>query len=197
MSLSIDNLSFSRDERCLFDNITAILQPGQWCDVRGANGSGKSTLLRVLAGLIKPDNGHVTLPPFHYIGHALGLQPTLTVFEQIDWQSALLNEKIKKDALHDAIDLVGLTSMKNAFTTQLSAGQQRRLRFAILHLIPRPLWILDEPYTALDVSAQHVLHSLIEAHLQKKNRAIIATHHAMKINIPPAHTIQLEGQSCY
>lgn len=158
----------------LFRSVGLTLSPGEAIVLRGANGAGKTTLLRILAGLTRPDAGDVSRPPaHHWIGHKEGIKPQETPRSHLAlwakaWGSAAnIPEILEKMALTRAADVPG---------RYLSAGQRRRTAFARLMLEDRPVWLLDEPYTALDASGKAMLDALISGHL-RSNGALIASMH--------------------
>lgn len=172
--LSANGLAIQRGERILFRGIGLTLSPGEAIVLRGANGAGKTTLLRMLAGLTRADAGQISRQgTHHWIGHKEGIKPQETPASHLAlwataWGSrANIPEILEKMALTRAADVPG---------RYLSAGQRRRTAFARLLLEERPLWLLDEPYTALDTSGRTMLDAVISGHL-KTNGAIIASMH--------------------
>lgn len=158
----------------LFRGVGLTLSPGEAIVLRGANGAGKTTLLRILAGLTRPDAGDVSRPPaHHWIGHKEGIKPQETPRSHLAlwakaWGSAAnIPEILEKMALTRAADVPG---------RYLSAGQRRRTAFARLMLEDRPVWLLDEPYTALDASGKAMLDAVISGHL-RSNGAMVASMH--------------------
>ncbi|HVE43994.1 MAG TPA: heme ABC exporter ATP-binding protein CcmA [Gammaproteobacteria bacterium] len=182
-TFGVRNLGYARQQHVLFDSLCFSLQPGEMLCVHGANGTGKSTLLRILAGLTTPTNGHVERDPatsLHYVGHMNGLKLGLTVSENLRLIAQLAQTpltvcsdvlvKIKLDVYHDKI------------VKTLSAGQKRRIALAKLLMIPRPIWILDEPLTALDKESQDFFLDQIQMHLQNKGVVIISTHQPLPLS---------------
>jgi len=192
--LTIDNLAFERNNQFLFREINFALQAGDLLQVRGANGSGKSTLLRMLAGFIEPQGGTILWQDksicqhrdayqqqLHYLGHHNGIKHSLTVYENLQLHAALMTNKPEPNHLKTAIKQVDLTHVSHTQAIHLSAGQLRRLGLARLLLHPIPLWILDEPTTALDADGQALLGHLLKQHLTNGGMAIIATHQTLAI----------------
>lgn len=172
--LSASGLAILRGERALFRGIGLTLSPGDAIVLRGANGAGKTTLLRILAGLTRPEAGEIVRPTaHHWIGHKEGIKPQETPRSHLAlwaraWGSgANIPEILEKMALMRAADVPG---------RYLSAGQRRRTAFARLLLEARPLWLLDEPYTALDAAGKVLLDQVISGHL-RTNGAIVASMH--------------------
>lgn len=192
MNLIVENVAFERNNYFLFEKINFSLQAGELIQLRGANGSGKSTLLRILAGFIEPQMGTVICDnqsifeqldhyqqQLHYVGHQNGIKPNLTVFENLRLSCALA--MIKTADIEKVVERVGLASLLHKPALQLSAGQSRRLSLARLLLNQIPLWILDEPTTALDADGQKLLTELLNEHLSAKGSAIVATHQHLNL----------------
>jgi heme exporter protein A len=195
MTLTVENLTFERNDQPLLKQIGFHLHPGELLQIQGPNGSGKSTLLRILAGIIEPQEGavlwqchsifydradyHQTL---QYIGHQHGVKPYLTVHENLQLNGALMARKIPSQHITAALQKVGLASLEETPALSLSAGQTRRVALARLFIQPSQIWILDEPTTALDSHSQHCLMELLSEHLAKKGMAIVATHHSLSLS---------------
>jgi heme exporter protein A len=152
--------------------------------ITGPNGAGKSSLLRLLAGLLRPSSGTLGLDggdpeltvaeQAHYLGHQDALKPALSVLENLDFWARFLGGRATDlaTALAD-VGLGGITALPAAY---LSAGQRRRLSIARLITVKRPLWLLDEPTTALDVTAQAMLAELMRSHLRGGGLIVAAVH---------------------
>lgn len=193
--LTANTLSCERGERLLFSHLSLAVYPGQVLQVLGANGVGKSSLLKMLAGLIPPLAGTISwdgelitteraayLAATYYLGHLNGIKSELTSLENVYFASRLMN-KPKTDILF-ALTKLGLADHADVLVAHLSAGQKRRVALAQLLLSPAKLWILDEPFTALDRQSIRLVEQLLEQHCLKGGMAIIATHQT--INIPAA-----------
>lgn len=172
--LSASGLTILRGERALFRGIGLSLSPGEAIVLRGANGSGKTTLLRILAGLTRPEAGETARPvPHHWLGHKDGIKPQETPRSHLAlwakaWGSAAdIPEIIEKVALTRAADVPG---------RYLSAGQRRRTALGRLLLEERLVWLLDEPYTALDAEGRAMLDRVISGHLGSKGALIASMH---------------------
>lgn len=153
---------------------------GEFLAVTGANGSGKSSLLRILAGLLRPESGAFTVegrqgeePIAHYLGHSDALKPTLTLRETLHFWAVLYGGD---DPCDEAAGQVGLRHALGLPVGVLSAGQRRRAGLARLLIAPRPLWLLDEPGSALDRDGAAVLAALLERHRATGGIAIAAVH---------------------
>lgn len=202
-TLSINQISFTRDNHFLFQALEATLRSGQWLELRGMNGSGKSTLLRILTGFLRPDQGAIfwnetPIESFrqqyqqslHYLGHRNGHQTQLTVKENLQCL-CMLYQQPSNDAIFSAIlTRMGLSHKMHYRVSELSAGEAKRLALARLLLIPRRLWLLDEPLTTLDREGQHCFQEILQHHLAAGGMAIIATHHALH-EFSPHHSLVL------
>lgn len=179
--------------RRLFQSLDFTLSPGQWIMLTGANGAGKSTLLRIIAGLVAPTGGQVLWqgeardardPAWHarvvYQGHANGWKEQLSARENLLMQARLdlpAESPAQREAAADAaIERVGLTRQRRLAFVRLSAGQRRRLGLARLALSRRPLWLLDEPTTALDTDGQKLFAGLLDEQAGRGGCALVATH---------------------
>jgi heme exporter protein A len=186
MELAADNVSCVRGGREVFGGLSFSVASGEALIVTGHNGAGKSSLLRAIAGLVRLAAGRLTLhggdaemsvgEQAHYLGHLDAVKPGLSVLENIRFWTAYFGgqEPLKRaKAALDAVELGALAALPAAY---LSAGQRRRLSLARLVAVPRPLWLLDEPTTALDVAAQARLAGLMRDHLAGGGIIVTATH---------------------
>ncbi len=182
-SFQARGLAGARGERWLFDGLDLALGPGEVLVVTGPNGTGKTTLLRILAGLLpaaegavgwepQPEDGRVVL---HYLGHQNSVKGALTVAQNLAfWQRlAGVDDAAATAAAQAAFALDDLVDLP---ARVLSAGQQRRLALARLVAIPAPLWLLDEPTTALDAGSVKAFADAVAAHRDRGGMAILATH---------------------
>lgn len=169
-----DALTAFRGERRLFEGLDLTLSPGQAIVLRGANGAGKTTLLRILAGLTRPETGRVVWHgSFHWIGHREGLKPNETPRSHLRLWAQAWGSRADTGAI-----LAGM-ALRRAADVQaryLSAGQRRRAALARLQLEERPVWLLDEPYTALDKESRSRLDDSISAHLAGGGGVIASMH---------------------
>ncbi|PST17404.1 heme ABC exporter ATP-binding protein CcmA [Mesorhizobium plurifarium] len=189
MRLMAESLSARRGEDLIFNDISFALNAGEALVVTGPNGSGKSTLLRVLAGLLRAESGSVRCedaPPgfehphelSHYLGHRNAMKRELTVEENLAFWQRFLDDSPGGSGigLVEAAGAVGLADIIHLPFGYLSAGQQRRLAMAKLLVAYRPIWLLDEPTAALDVSADRLFAGLVAAHLDRGGIVVAATH---------------------
>jgi heme exporter protein A len=198
--LAARDLAMVRNGRPVFAGVSFTLEPGELVAVRGPNGAGKSTLLRIAAGLLAPTSGYIAVQPedegdgaaaAHYVGHLDGLKPSLTVaanlaFWRRVWSGA---GTVTTGTVAEALDAVGLGGLAGLHVATLSAGQRRRLALARLLIAERPVWLLDEPTTALDQSGEALLGGLLQRHLAGGGMALVATHRDLPI--PATRTLTL------
>lgn len=186
--LEAKSLSCFRDQRLLFDGLSFLVSPGEIIQVEGPNGAGKTSLLRILAGLVQPESGEVCWQGentryhrsnYHqqllFLGHQPGVKSMLTPFENLQFYQAV-DQQPEPAAVWQALEQVGLTGYEDLPVAQLSAGQQRRVALARLWLSHKPLWILDEPLTAIDKQGVVALVALFEQHRQQGGMIILTTH---------------------
>jgi len=186
MEIEAKALAIERGGRIVFTNIGFRLRAGEALAVLGPNGAGKSSLLRALAGLLPLAQGEISVPNgerlaelCHYVGHADALKPSLTVFENLEFWTALLAREsapVAGGKIDSALDRLGLAQIADLPCAYLSAGQKRRAALARLIAVERPLWLLDEPMTALDANSQKTLGAIMQAHLESGGMLIAATH---------------------
>lgn len=184
-------LACERDLRLLFEHLELRLVSGDMVQISGPNGSGKTSLLRLLAGLMQPTDGQVLLngQPLAaqrselarnllWIGHAAGIKELLTPEENLSWLCAL-HHPAERDAIWQALAAVGLHGFEDVPCHSLSAGQQRRVALARLYLDSPPLWILDEPFTALDKQGVAQLEEHLAGHCERGGLVVLTTHHTL------------------
>jgi heme exporter protein A len=198
--LEADNLECVRGERRLFAGLGFKLEAGELLYLQGRNGAGKTSLLRMLIGLLPPEAGEIRwrgVPirsagddfraDLCYLGHLNAIKEELTPLENLLAAARLADEELSDDDALDALEQVGLAGREDLACKYLSQGQKRRVALARLVKERRPLWVLDEPFVALDVAAVDWLAGLISAHLQRGGLAVMTTHQAVAI---PAGTVR-------
>jgi heme exporter protein A len=194
------SLSCRRSARLVFRDVSFRLMPGDLLQVIGANGSGKSTLLRGLAGLLPfaggglcwqgasvSDDPDAHRARLHYVGHLDALKSELTGDEMLSYWQLLWPE-----AAMSGDDLFGINAFRCKPLRYLSAGQKRRLSLSRLMLGDAPLWLLDEPTTALDSGGQDLLIRCFAAHRAKGGIVIAAVHHLL--DMPQVQTLAMPGR---
>lgn len=201
--LGVENLTCQRREQILFANLSFQLQQGQCLVIEGVNGSGKSTLLRILSGLMSPDGGEIFwqqqliqkkfthyINQLHYIGHQNGLKLGLTVSENLQLAHHLATFSSCNE-LDEILHALQLSIHKNTPLHYLSAGQKRKCALARLLLCKKDLWLLDEPFTALDNSTQIFFLAALKQHLQQNGMVIISTHQPLALTAVDTQTLSL------
>ncbi len=195
-ALELQQLGCARGGRLLFGGVSLRLEAGQWLKVSGGNGAGKTSLLRVLAGLLPPASGRVLWrgqplvgQPARlgherlFLGHAPAVKDDLSALENLMAACALAGDPVDAaDALH-ALDQAGLRPQAHQPLRRLSQGQRRRCALARLPLARRrPLWILDEPFSALDAPACDWLGEQVRAHIEHGGMAVLTSHQAVALD---------------
>ena len=186
------DLACERDWRLLFEHLDVAVKPGDMLQVSGPNGSGKTSLLRLLAGLMRPTAGDVLIhgQSIHqrrsdlasnvlWLGHAAGIKGLLSAEENLSWLAAL-HQGASRDQIWQALADIGLQGFEDVPCHTLSAGQQRRVALARLYLETPALWILDEPFTALDKSAVTQLERHLAQHCERGGMVVFTTHHHLQ-----------------
>ena len=199
--LKAEQLFCERDDRVLFRELSFSARAGEVIQIKGSNGSGKTTLLRVICGL--NDNYHGALKWFNepiednqddfyssliYLGHQVGVNKVLTPVENLRW-SVGLRENVTSEAIYQALADIGLRGFEDSQCFSLSAGQQQRVSLSKLLLGTAVIWILDEPFTTLDVDGVQLLEKLLGDHARKGGVALVTTHH--ELSLPDLKILEL------
>lgn len=200
--VSAQNLSCLRDESPIFSNLSFSVKPGEALFLRGPNGAGKSTLLMALAGFLpfegKLDFGRTEQAEeqtpishhMHFIGSLNAMKSEMTLRENLRFWCQILGGQ--SNSISNALDKSGLGGLDNFLTGHLSTGQKHRLSLARLLTIHRPIWLLDEPSSALDAEGDKWVASLIDDHLANNGLVITATHRPIKLGeTTTSHTLNL------
>ena len=196
--LSVTNLSVVKRDRCLFDNLNFAVESGGLLYVKGQNGAGKTSLLRVLAGLVNADLGDVFFSQqniqdcrenYHqnlvYFGHKLGINQTLSAVENLQFWCKQHQVAISVDIICSALEHLNLVGLEDIPVANLSAGQQRRVALARFWFKQTAkLWILDEPFTALDTQGVDLLSKQITQFLSGGGAVVMTSHQALRIDYP-------------
>jgi heme exporter protein A len=199
MRLCAVDLACHRGGRDVFSGLGFAVASGEALTITGRNGAGKSSLLRAIIGLVRIAHGRIVLEggdpeltvpeQAHYLGHQDALKPSLSVRENLGFWADFLGAK--GTDIRPALDAVGLHDLADLPAAYLSAGQRRRLSIARLLAVKRPIWLLDEPTSTLDVSAQERLAELMLAHLRDGGLILAATH--TPLSLGGAKELQLDS----
>lgn len=190
--ISADMLSVARGDRTLLRGLSFVLAPGEVLHLRGRNGAGKTSLLEILAGLRQPLEGRLRKPDadaLHWLGHKNALNPALTVLENLRWWCGLNAAPVS--AILPALERVGMETLRHRPCRTLSAGQKRRAALARLLLAPRPLWLLDEPLSGLDVDGIERFAELLATHARSGGAAIVTSHQPLAAGLPGLRLLEL------
>jgi len=193
--ISATNLTCIREERLLFDQLSIEVHAGEIVQVEGPNGSGKTSLLRILAGLSQPFEGevffnneliHHAREEFHqnllYLGHLPGVKGEMNAAENLHFNLALHGTTNDAISIEETLAKVNLTGFEDSLASHLSAGQHRRISLARLYksvvqeMPTTKIWILDEPFTAIDKQGVHALEQLFKVHIAQGGCVILTTH---------------------
>ncbi|WP_438864962.1 cytochrome c biogenesis heme-transporting ATPase CcmA [Neptunicella sp.] len=189
--LVAEQLTCVKSDRVLFSQLNLTVQPGQILHLQGPNGAGKTSLLRILVGLSQAQNGQVLFEqmplPAHpdiqskilYIGHKTGLNQNLSALENLQFWTKLQGINPLPD-LYSILQTLGLVGLEDIPVAHLSAGQQRRVALAKLWLKSALLWVLDEPFTALDIEAIELIEQKMQSHVSQNGAVILTSHQVLK-----------------
>ena len=203
--LEVSQIECVRGNRCLFRGLSFRLEAHQALRVRGENGSGKTSLLRIVAGLSPAESGRVSwndcniralgedyLREFLFLGHSNGLKDDLTPVENLRYALVLAGVGADEPALRVALAEQGLASIADLPVKLLSQGQKRRVALARLSFsAQKPLWILDEPFIALDVASVDRLARTITEQVQRGGMVMFTTHQEVELSGTAMCTLEL------
>ena len=189
--LKVNNLSCQKGYNLLFENLSFEINSGEALKVSGPNGSGKTSLLRIIAGLSSFESGSIDYNShklnsekykldFLYLGHLAALSPELSCIENLKYSSLLGSSSSELD-LSMALSQVGLEKYENDFVGTLSAGQKKRVALSLLFITQSKVWLLDEPFSALDSRAIKNFEKKIEDHCSHGGMCILTTHQECNI----------------
>ena len=189
--LIVNNLSCQRGYKLLFENLSFELNSGEVLKVSGPNGSGKTSLMKILAGLSSFETGSIDYDDtkinserynldFLYLGHLAALSPELSCLENLKYTMRLGNDNLDLD-FSDALKKVGLEKLENELVGKLSAGQKKRIALSLLFITQSKVWLLDEPFSALDSKAIKIIETRVEDHCNSGGICILTTHQECNI----------------
>jgi heme exporter protein A len=196
--LSAHDLSVSKRDRLLFDKVNFTVVQGELLYIRGPNGAGKTSLLRVLTGLVEADEGQVQFlgedikqirdsyySQLIYFGHNLGVNTSLSGVENLKFWCQLHQIDVAEQEIYRVLASLSLIGLEDLPVGNLSAGQQRRVALARFWLKSSAvLWILDEPFTALDAEGIALLRERLLQHLAQQGSVIMTSHQLLDIDYP-------------
>lgn len=202
--LEIVNLECRRGDRRLFSGLDFSLEAGTLMHLQGRNGSGKTTLQRAICGLLMPQEGEIRwngenirslkeefCKDVVYLGHLNGIKNDLTGLENLKVSATLDGDEIDEEQVWDALKKMGLAGFEDLPTKVLSQGQKKRVALARLLLSTAKLWVLDEPFVALDVAAVDLLQSLIAEHVAGGGMVVLTTHQEVALTSGQIKRIEL------
>jgi heme exporter protein A len=189
--LIVNNLSCQRGYKLLFENLSFELNSGEVLKVSGPNGSGKTSLMKILAGLSSFETGSIDYDDtkinserynldFLYLGHLAALSPELSCLENLKYTMRLGNDSLDLD-FSDALKKVGLKKFENELVGKLSAGQKKRIALSLLFITQSKVWLLDEPFSALDSKAIKIIETRVEDFCNSGGICILTTHQECNI----------------
>lgn len=203
MNLKVENLSCERNERYLFTGLSFELGCGELIQIDGSNGSGKTTLLRMVSGLLPVYEGTIRwgnspinesrpeyMSELVFVGHKNGIKDELTADENLRIDQSL-NGRQSGVSYVQALEQLGIAQCQHQLCRELSAGQRQRVALARLLISVAALWVLDEPLTALDRTAQEIVRELLEEHVRGGGLALITSHQDMELHEQTKRTIRL------
>ncbi|MCR5883454.1 cytochrome c biogenesis heme-transporting ATPase CcmA [Rhizobacter sp. J219] len=192
--LAAVGLACRRGDRVLFKGLDLAVRPGEVVWLRGANGRGKTSLLRLLAGLSTPEAGEVKRAgALLYVAHANALKEDLTVLESLRFLARLHGREVDDAALTEALRRFGMATRRHAPVRTLSQGQRRRVALSRLAMVTSPtVWVLDEPFDALDVDGIATLNDVITRHVQGGGAVVLTSHQALTLSQPLPNVLQLD-----
>jgi heme exporter protein A len=200
------DLECIRGDRLLFRALSLAMQPGQLLRVTGANGSGKTSLLRILCGLLQPTGGEVRwrglaigrqreefCANLVFVGHLNGLKDDLTALENLSFAASLAGVEVDARRAHGGLASFGVAHCADLPAKFLSQGQRRRVALARLALSAAvPLWILDEPFSALDAAAVAELERMLTAHIAAGGMVVLTTHQEVTVDAQAVLRVDLD-----
>ena len=206
LRLKAEDLSCIKQDRTLFESFSLQVYAGELFHLTGPNGAGKTSLLRLLVGLSEPDSGVVTVTntlhvadqqpntvdyPLLYLGHKLGLNKYLSSLENLAYWASMHGIATSQDQLYALLARFNLVGLEDVPSGQLSAGQQRRVSLARTQLLRAHVWILDEPFTSLDIAGVTFIQGLVDDFVSQGGAVLMTSHQALQSRLP-VKTVALE-----
>ena len=196
--LIVSDLTCQRGYNELFSNLSFELNSGEILKISGTNGSGKTSLLKILAGLNSAESGKLSInnnkvgsydyqSDIFYLGHLPALSPELHCKENLDYLTQLNTSS--NQTLDEALTNVGLKNFEYEYAANLSAGQKRRVVLSALFITQSKVWLLDEPFTALDSDGINVIEAQITRHCNNNGICVLTTH--QECNLPGLRILTL------
>ncbi len=205
-TLSFSKLACSRGGRQLFQGVNCELESGRWLYVAGANGVGKTSLLRMVCGLSTIESGQILwnrIPigaqrenycrDLCYLGHLNALQESMTVSENLTFTAALAGLAPPASRKQAVLAQFGMSGRDDQLVRHLSQGQKRRVALSRLALSSARLWVLDEPFVAMDEAGVRMLADLIASHLGAGGLAVLTSHQHVKIGVVAPQLLELRA----
>lgn len=203
MLLNLDNLSCSRGERELFRDFSLHLDQGEILQIAGPNGSGKTTLLRIICGLFEAESLNLKwneepvdsalryADELIYVGHRGALRSYLSVAENLSWLASLDDVEVRSEDVDAVLKQLKLDGYHDELVSNLSAGQRKRVALARLELSGAKLWLLDEPFTALDQAGVETLRDWVDHFVEGGGTVILTTHQQVTFRSPSYRVLNL------
>ena len=174
--LTAHDISYERYFSSVFGCVNIDLKAGSKLLLTGVNGAGKTTLLKVLAGILRPTNGHIHSSKASYSGHQSGLQPELTVLENLQFYQRLHGQRPNNENIRAVLSQLNANELALKNVRHLSAGQHKRAALARLCLIGHSVWLLDEPLVNLDQDSINKVLKILDQHTKARGIVVIASH---------------------
>ncbi|WP_419147816.1 cytochrome c biogenesis heme-transporting ATPase CcmA [Pseudoalteromonas 'SMAR'] len=203
--LEIDAVTCTKQERCLFEALSFTLHAGQIMQIEGPNGAGKTSLLRIIAGFARADEGQIRYQGVDvrqdydtfasellFIGHKTGVNQQLSAYENVQHWLSVHGGRANEDSVYELLAKLGLIGLEDVPVRTLSAGQQRRVALVRLWLNQAKLWVLDEPFTALDKKGVAMLQTQFQGHLDQGGAILLTTHQDLTAHFAQLQTLTLE-----
>ena len=185
--LKATGLYCERDQRVLFDNLDFDVSTGEIIQVEGPNGAGKSTLLKIICGIYDDFEGDVAWEiddaPL-YLGHRPGVTDTLSVAENLRWLAGLHDQSLSNTDLDQMLGAVGLTGYEDVPASNLSEGQRKRVSLARYYGFTNRVWVMDEPFSAIDVAGVASIEALLTSHAEAGGAVVLTSHQRLDLDRP-------------